>query len=140
MTKKIDKSELVDLVIGDIKNDIESGDLTAVAELLGFTPIENLLGYLPEEVSNKVSVDADLGFIIVRYSTDHSSWMTPYTNKEIALKHIIDNINIHFSDKDESELVDFHEEAKRVMVDGDESAEFDSLNIEIEYGATMSAM
>ena len=42
------QEELVDLVIEEIKRDIESGDLTALAELLTFCPTVNLIGYLPE--------------------------------------------------------------------------------------------
>ncbi len=40
---------LVELVIDQIKKDIEVGDLTAIHELLLFSPEENLKAYLPEE-------------------------------------------------------------------------------------------
>ena len=49
--RKIDKDDLIELVMQDINNDIEAGDTTAVAELLKCCPIENLLTY--DIVSNK---------------------------------------------------------------------------------------
>lgn len=57
--RKIDKDDLIELVMQDIKNDIEAGDTTAVAELLKFCPIENLLAYLPEDVSKKLNIVLD---------------------------------------------------------------------------------
>ena len=57
--RKIDKDDLIELVMQDIKNDIEAGDTTAVAELLKCCPIENLLAYLPEEVSKKLDIALD---------------------------------------------------------------------------------
>ena len=40
--------ELIDAVLEQIKTDIKSGDLTAIAELLKFVPEKYLIGYLPE--------------------------------------------------------------------------------------------
>ena len=40
---------LIDRVIERIKEDIASGDVTALDELLAFVPKENLIGFLPEE-------------------------------------------------------------------------------------------
>lgn len=40
---------LIDLVLEQISKDIESGDLTAIEELLKAVPEENLKGYLSEE-------------------------------------------------------------------------------------------
>lgn len=57
--KKIDKDKLIELVVSDIKNDIEAGDVTAVEELLKFCPTENLMAYLPEDVSRKLDVPAE---------------------------------------------------------------------------------
>lgn len=57
--KKIDKDKLIELVVGDIKNDIEAGDVTAVEELLKFCPTENLMAYLPEDVSKKLDIALD---------------------------------------------------------------------------------
>ena len=44
------KQILVDAVIKEIKNDVASGDVTALDELLKFCPIENLVGYLHETI------------------------------------------------------------------------------------------
>ncbi len=41
--------ELINKVLEQIKTDVETGDLTAVAELLGYLPNGYLRGYLPEE-------------------------------------------------------------------------------------------
>jgi hypothetical protein len=43
---------LVERVVEQIKEDIKNGDVTALEELLSFTPKENLIGYLPEEEWN----------------------------------------------------------------------------------------
>lgn len=43
------KQQLIERVLTEIKSDVQSGDLTAVEELLKFTPFENLAAYLPEE-------------------------------------------------------------------------------------------
>ena len=136
--KTIDKTDLVELVISDIENDIKAGDTTAVEELLMSSAIPDLLAYLPETVSTKLSVNQDSGIIIVRYSGNQGGWMSLYKNKNIAIKHIIDNINIHFGEvATEDELSDYHTEATRAITEGDVCAEFDSLNIEIEYGAEL---
>ena len=45
------QDELIDAVLGQIQNDIASGDVTAIAELLAFVPEENLKGYLPEKLN-----------------------------------------------------------------------------------------
>ena len=41
--------DLLDAVLEQIKIDVETGDLTAIAELLSVVPKEFLIGYLPEE-------------------------------------------------------------------------------------------
>ena len=43
------KEELIDRLISQIKSDIEHGDTTVLAELLGFVPDTNLVHSLPEE-------------------------------------------------------------------------------------------
>jgi hypothetical protein len=43
------QEKLYSLVVDRIKKDIESCDITAVIELLSFTPNENLIEYLSEE-------------------------------------------------------------------------------------------
>lgn len=43
--------ELIDMVLRQIKTDVEIGDLTAIAELLKFVPKKYLVGYLPEWVT-----------------------------------------------------------------------------------------
>ena len=45
------KQKLIDAVIEQIKEDVASGDLTAVDELLTFVPEKNLKGYLPEDLT-----------------------------------------------------------------------------------------
>lgn len=42
------KQELIDKCLEQIKKDIESGDLTAIDEMLMFLPIRYLKGYLPQ--------------------------------------------------------------------------------------------
>jgi hypothetical protein len=44
----MNKDELIDMVLEEIKRDIEMGDLTAIAELLQTVPDEILKSYLPE--------------------------------------------------------------------------------------------
>ena len=41
------KQELIDKCLIEIKNDVASGDVTAIDELLKFVPTKNLLAYLP---------------------------------------------------------------------------------------------
>lgn len=43
------KKELIDKCLEVIKEDVRSGDLTAIDELLSFLPAKNLKAYLPEE-------------------------------------------------------------------------------------------
>jgi hypothetical protein len=43
------KVSVIDKVIAQIKTDLEGGDVSALAEMLCFLPIENLIAYLPEE-------------------------------------------------------------------------------------------
>ena len=47
---KEQKEVLINKVIDLIKEDITTGDLTALDELLRFVPTKNLIGYLPEEL------------------------------------------------------------------------------------------
>lgn len=44
--KLTQKQQVIDRVLSEIKSDVQSGDLTAVDELLKFTPMKNLLAYL----------------------------------------------------------------------------------------------
>ena len=39
---------VIDLVIEQIKNDIEAGDVTAIEELLASVPMDSLVAFLPE--------------------------------------------------------------------------------------------
>lgn len=41
---------LIDLVIQQIKDDLEMGDENAIAEMLKFVPVQNLKSFLSEEV------------------------------------------------------------------------------------------
>lgn len=43
------KEELVDMVIDQIKNDINCGDVDSLSELLRFVDDKTLIAYLPEE-------------------------------------------------------------------------------------------
>ena len=47
----MDKQALIDQVINEMRTDFDSGDLTAIEELLNFIPEKYLLGYLPENVT-----------------------------------------------------------------------------------------
>ena len=42
------KQELIDRCLSEFKNDVASGDVTAIDELLKFVPSKNLQAYLPE--------------------------------------------------------------------------------------------
>jgi hypothetical protein len=42
------KQELIDRCLVEFKNDVASGDVTAIDELLKFVPSKNLQAYLPE--------------------------------------------------------------------------------------------
>jgi len=53
------ESKLVDDVIEEIKKAVETGDLTAVDELLRFTPRQNLIRFLPEEQWNGHCTEED---------------------------------------------------------------------------------
>jgi hypothetical protein len=44
------KQELIDNVLEQIKNDVNSGDVTAIEELLKRIPIKYLISYLPEKI------------------------------------------------------------------------------------------
>jgi hypothetical protein len=43
------RGNLIDKVIEQIQDDLEMGDATALAELLGFVPTDKLEGFLREE-------------------------------------------------------------------------------------------
>ena len=42
---------LIEAVIEQMRKDFDFDDITAIYELLKFTPKKNLLAYLPEEIS-----------------------------------------------------------------------------------------
>jgi len=46
----VNQDALIDLVIQQIKKDLDTGDETAIAELLKFVPTENLQSFLSEAV------------------------------------------------------------------------------------------
>ena len=46
----MDRDELMDRVLAEMKRDIELGDYTAIEELLGAVPDAILEAYLPEEM------------------------------------------------------------------------------------------
>ena len=43
-------TKLIDQVLEQIQKDVAAEDLTAIAELLNYVPINILIGYLPEAV------------------------------------------------------------------------------------------
>lgn len=45
---------IIEAVIEQMRQDFEMDDVTAIYELLEFTPKKNLLGYLPEEVADQL--------------------------------------------------------------------------------------
>ena len=55
VTSMSDLKIVIDLVIEQIKKDIEAGDVTAIEELLTAVPMDSLVGYLPE---NTWEIDA----------------------------------------------------------------------------------
>jgi len=46
----VNQDALIDLVIQQIKKDLDGGDETAIAELLKFVPTENLQSFLSEAI------------------------------------------------------------------------------------------
>lgn len=50
---KIKKQELIERVVEQIKDDLNTYGTEAIEELLSFCPIKNLVGYLPEEEWDK---------------------------------------------------------------------------------------
>jgi hypothetical protein len=46
----VNQDALIDLVIQQIKKDLDTGDETAIAELLKFVPTENLQSFLSEAI------------------------------------------------------------------------------------------
>ena len=50
---KIKKQELIERVVEQIKDDLNTYGTEAIEELLGFCPTKNLVGYLPEEEWDK---------------------------------------------------------------------------------------
>jgi hypothetical protein len=46
----VNQDALIDLVIQQIKKDLDTGDETAIAELLKFLPTENLQSFLSEAI------------------------------------------------------------------------------------------
>jgi hypothetical protein len=56
----MNKQQIIDLVIEEMKKDIAGGDLTAIDELLQYVPEENLKAYLPEPVTITIDRVIDL--------------------------------------------------------------------------------
>ena len=49
----MEKQKLIDMALDRIIEDVWDGDLTAIEELLGFTPDENLVGYIADDELDK---------------------------------------------------------------------------------------
>jgi hypothetical protein len=61
------KNLLIDAVLAQMQKDFESGDMTAIEELLRSAPYENLVGYLSEETINEIN-DTPIGLIEVGHT------------------------------------------------------------------------
>lgn len=48
MTTEDSRQRLIDAVLEQIKADVESGDMTAIEELIAHLPADLLMGFLPE--------------------------------------------------------------------------------------------
>ena len=55
----MNREKLIDLVLTQIQNDLEGGDVTCVVELLAPLSDEHLMGYLPEDVQEQCDVEQD---------------------------------------------------------------------------------
>jgi len=62
MTKE-ELVELIELVIEQIKKDIEAEDVTALEELLLSVSQDRLIAYLPEEENQEIDLDGGLSAI-----------------------------------------------------------------------------
>lgn len=91
------KTSLVDTVLNQIIKDIQSGDLTAVEELLNFVPMENLCGYLPEgtfskdEKKKKYSHAFMIAFTV---ETEHSD----LDGDEVTEEELLDGLDKRYCD------------------------------------------
>jgi len=56
-------SKLLDRVLEQIAKDIESGDMTAIAELIADIPDDKALHFLPEEENQEIDLDGGLSAI-----------------------------------------------------------------------------
>lgn len=48
---------LIDLVLQEIINDVYSGDVTAIEEMIKHLPVEILRAYLPEDVDLNTNIE-----------------------------------------------------------------------------------
>lgn len=68
--------------------------------------------------------------IIIRYSTNDSSWMSVYATEKVAIKHTKENVAIHFGDKSTK----IQRAIAKAIKAKDSCFECDEFNVEIEYG------
>jgi phage gp29-like protein len=55
--------ELLDRVLEQIAKDVESGDMTAIEELIADIPNDKALHFLPEEENQEIDLDGGLSAI-----------------------------------------------------------------------------
>lgn len=70
---------LVDLVLDQMRKDFESGDMTAIEELLQATPIESLVGYLPEQLVDNINKGIFLADQQVAEDKKFQAWLNNLT-------------------------------------------------------------
>jgi hypothetical protein len=51
---KLTQQQIIDRVLVEIKSHVESGDLTAIEEMIKSVPLKDLINFLPEDLKYKV--------------------------------------------------------------------------------------
>lgn len=72
--------------------------------------------------------------VLVRYSTETDSWISPYVDLSVAITHIKKNVRIQFGEWDEQKVIAADIEIDRVIDMRGKDIEIDTMCIEIEYG------
>ena len=58
MKAEINHNVFIDLVLAEIRNNVENGDMTAIQELIEGIDTKKLMGFLPEEFTKRIEVKA----------------------------------------------------------------------------------